>query len=85
MSGPTTAGATLTPPPPVAGPPQVMAHGVAEARSLFDREILFLALGGSLRKLDPRVQVKNPVKGRSLPLELVAVDPPVVLDDGSTF
>ncbi|MGA3217696.1 MAG: potassium-transporting ATPase subunit KdpB [Acidimicrobiales bacterium] len=38
-----------------------MAHGVAQARSLFDREILVLALGGSFRKLDPRVQVKNPV------------------------
>jgi K+-transporting ATPase ATPase B chain len=38
-----------------------MAHGVAEARSLFDKQILVLALGGSFRKLDPRVQVKNPV------------------------
>jgi K+-transporting ATPase ATPase B chain len=38
-----------------------MAHGVAQARSLFDRQILVLALGGSFRKLDPRVQVKNPV------------------------
>jgi K+-transporting ATPase ATPase B chain len=34
---------------------------VAEARSLFDKQILVLALGGSFRKLDPRVQVKNPV------------------------
>jgi K+-transporting ATPase ATPase B chain len=34
---------------------------VAQARSLFDREILLLALGGSFRKLDPRVQFKNPV------------------------
>jgi K+-transporting ATPase ATPase B chain len=38
-----------------------MAHGVAEARSLFDKQILVLALGGSFRKLDPRVQVRNPV------------------------
>jgi K+-transporting ATPase ATPase B chain len=38
-----------------------MAHGVAEARGLFDREILAQALGGSFKKLDPRVQVKNPV------------------------
>jgi K+-transporting ATPase ATPase B chain len=37
------------------------AHGVAEARSLFDKEILRQALAGSFRKLDPRVQVKNPV------------------------
>jgi K+-transporting ATPase ATPase B chain len=34
---------------------------VAQARALFDREILLLALGGSFRKLDPRVQFKNPV------------------------
>ena len=38
-----------------------MAHGVAQSRSLFDREILGLALVDSLKKLDPRVQVKNPV------------------------
>jgi K+-transporting ATPase ATPase B chain len=43
-----------------AGSP-TMAHGVAEARGLFDREILAQALGGSFKKLDPRVQVKNPV------------------------
>ena len=30
-------------------------------RSLFDREILRPALSESLRKLDPRVQVRNPV------------------------
>jgi K+-transporting ATPase ATPase B chain len=40
---------------------QTMAHGVAESRSLFDKQILAQALGGSIRKLDPRVQVKNPV------------------------
>jgi K+-transporting ATPase ATPase B chain len=34
---------------------------VAESRGLFDREILLEALGGSFTKLDPRVQVKNPV------------------------
>jgi len=37
------------------------AHGVAQARSLFDREILRQAFFGSFKKLDPRVQVKNPV------------------------
>jgi K+-transporting ATPase ATPase B chain len=37
------------------------AHGVAEARGLFDREILQKALRDSFVKLDPRVQVKNPV------------------------
>jgi K+-transporting ATPase ATPase B chain len=38
-----------------------MAHGVAQARSLFDKEILAVALKGSFAKLDPRVQAKNPV------------------------
>jgi K+-transporting ATPase ATPase B chain len=42
-------------------PSQTIAHGVAEARSLFDRQILAQALVGSVKKLDPRVQVKNPV------------------------
>jgi K+-transporting ATPase ATPase B chain len=36
-------------------------HGVAEARSLFDGEILRHALVDALRKFDPRAQVKNPV------------------------
>ena len=44
---------------PTAGPP--MAHGVAQSRSLFDRHILRQALIDSFKKLDPRVQVKNPV------------------------
>ncbi len=34
---------------------------LATSRSLFDREILLQALFGSVRKLDPRVQVRNPV------------------------
>ena len=38
-----------------------MAHGVAQARGLFDPEILRLAAVGAFTKLDPRVQVKNPV------------------------
>jgi K+-transporting ATPase ATPase B chain len=37
------------------------AHGVAQARGLFDGPILRQALKGSLTKLDPRLQVKNPV------------------------
>ncbi len=41
--------------------PATTAHGVAEARSLFDRQILRQALVDALKKLDPRVQVKNPV------------------------
>jgi len=42
-------------------PAATVAHGVAEARSLFDRDILRQALIDSLKKFDPRVQVKNPV------------------------
>jgi len=41
---------------PGAGP-----HGVAEARSLFDSQILRRALFDAFKKLDPRVQIKNPV------------------------
>jgi potassium-transporting ATPase ATP-binding subunit len=36
-------------------------HGVAESRSLFDRAIMGQALKDSLRKLNPMVQVRNPV------------------------
>ena len=42
-------------------PAPVQARGVAQARSLFDRQILRQALLGSFKKLDPRVQVRNPV------------------------
>src|SRR5580692_11523838 len=49
--------ATDAPPPPSAPAP----HGVAESRGLFDRQILGEALLGSITKLDPRTQVKNPV------------------------
>ncbi len=41
--------------------PQARAHGVAQKRSLFDREILRQAMIDAVRKLDPRVQVRNPV------------------------
>ena len=43
------------------GPAPTEAHGVAEARSLFDPQILRGALIDSFKKLDPRVQIKNPV------------------------
>ena len=49
--------ATVTPAPSAAPTP----HGVAEARGLFDREILVHSLRDSFIKLDPRVQIKNPV------------------------
>ncbi|HEX4435133.1 MAG TPA: potassium-transporting ATPase subunit KdpB [Acidimicrobiales bacterium] len=43
-------------------PPQPSApHGVAESRGLFDGDILKESLVGSITKLDPRVQVRNPV------------------------
>jgi potassium-transporting ATPase ATP-binding subunit len=35
--------------------------GVAKSRGLFDREILGQALRDSFRKMDPRIQIKNPV------------------------
>jgi potassium-transporting ATPase ATP-binding subunit len=54
---------TLTVPPPAAPPEPAGAapHGVAERRSLFDREILVQAIGGSFKKLDPRTELRNPV------------------------
>jgi K+-transporting ATPase ATPase B chain len=44
-----------------AAPLGAAPHGVAERRSLFDREILLQAIVGSFKKLDPRTEVKNPV------------------------
>jgi K+-transporting ATPase ATPase B chain len=43
------------------GATPTVARGVAEARSLFDRAILRRALLDAFLKLDPRVQIKNPV------------------------
>jgi K+-transporting ATPase ATPase B chain len=51
---------TVTVPTPAA-PHTPAPHGVAESRSLFDREILKESFLGAFTKLDPRVQVKNPV------------------------
>jgi K+-transporting ATPase ATPase B chain len=48
-------------PPPGAPGGGPAARGVSQPRSLFDREILANAAVGSLKKFDPRVQVKNPV------------------------
>ncbi|HLX88989.1 MAG TPA: potassium-transporting ATPase subunit KdpB [Acidimicrobiales bacterium] len=42
-------------------PERPAAHGVAQARSLFDGQIMGQALFGAFKKLDPRVQVRNPV------------------------
>jgi K+-transporting ATPase ATPase B chain len=45
----------------VSAPTEAHRKGVAQSRSLFDREILTQALRGAVTKLDPRVQVRNPV------------------------
>jgi K+-transporting ATPase ATPase B chain len=47
--------------PPQAPTPPTEARGVAQPRSLFDPEILKNAAIDSFKKLDPRVQIKNPV------------------------
>ncbi len=47
--------------PGPAEPSTTGPHGVAEARSLFDGAILKVALVDAFKKLDPRVQAKNPV------------------------
>ncbi len=61
----TTPEMDATPPTAVQAPAEQptppVAHGVAEARSLFDREILGRALIDAFKKLDPRVQLRNPV------------------------
>jgi len=59
MAEPMQANGTTNRPAAGAGP--TMAHGVAQARGLFDREILVQALVGSIKKFDPRTQFKNPV------------------------
>jgi K+-transporting ATPase ATPase B chain len=46
--------------PPAASQPSG-SHGVAQAKGLFDGPILRQALKDSIRKLDPRTQIKNPV------------------------
>ncbi|MGO8873188.1 MAG: potassium-transporting ATPase subunit KdpB [Acidimicrobiales bacterium] len=52
---------TMTATQPGQPGPGTEAHGVAEARSLFDGEILRQALVDSFKKLNPAIQVKNPV------------------------
>jgi len=41
--------------------PGDLPHGVGGSRNLFDREIMGRALIDAFKKLDPRVQIKNPV------------------------
>jgi K+-transporting ATPase ATPase B chain len=52
---------TATATPSHVASPTAQPHGVAEKRSLFDRQIMGRALIDAFKKLDPRVQVKNPV------------------------
>jgi len=53
---------TVIAPPESSPPPQPpAARGVAQARSLFDREILSQAIVDSFKKFDPRIQIRNPV------------------------
>ncbi len=40
---------------------KIRTKGVARPRSLFDRDILAFAAVGSIKKCDPRIQIKNPV------------------------
>ncbi|MHB1855702.1 MAG: potassium-transporting ATPase subunit KdpB, partial [Acidimicrobiales bacterium] len=54
-------GSPPPPPPPSATAATSVPHGVAQARGLFDREILLQAGLDAIKKLDPRVQVSNPV------------------------
>ena len=51
--------ASQTPGNPPSQPPA--ARGVAHSRSLFDPAILGQAVKGAFTKLDPRVQIRNPV------------------------
>ena len=52
---------TMTATQPGQPGPGTEAHGVAEARSLFDGEILRQALVDSFKKLNPAIQIRNPV------------------------
>ncbi|MGC9962651.1 MAG: potassium-transporting ATPase subunit KdpB [Acidimicrobiales bacterium] len=51
----------ITPSEAPAPQPPAQPHGVVGQRGLFDREILVPALADSIKKLNPKVQVKNPV------------------------
>jgi len=58
-TGRTQPNGTMTAPAPGTGP--TLARGVAQARSLFDRQILARASIDAFKKLLPTVQIKNPV------------------------
>jgi K+-transporting ATPase ATPase B chain len=52
---------TMTTTQPSQPGPGAEAHGVAEARGLFDGEILRQALVDAFKKLNPAIQIRNPV------------------------
>jgi K+-transporting ATPase ATPase B chain len=52
---------TMTTTDPQPPQPGTKAHGVAEARGLFDGEILRQALVDAFKKLNPATQIRNPV------------------------
>jgi K+-transporting ATPase ATPase B chain len=52
---------TMTTTQPEQPGPATEAHGVAEARGLFDREILRQAMVDSFKKLNPALEIRNPV------------------------
>jgi K+-transporting ATPase ATPase B chain len=52
---------TMTTTQPDQPGPATEAHGVAESRGLFDREILRHALVDSVKKLNPALEIRNPV------------------------
>ena len=59
-TGPTNGASSATAVASGNAPPDA-PHGVAQARSLFDREIFGQAVVGSFKKLDPRAEIRNPV------------------------
>ena len=59
-TGPTNGASSATAVATGNAPPDA-PHGVAQARSLFDREVFGQAVIGSFKKLDPRVEIRNPV------------------------
>jgi K+-transporting ATPase ATPase B chain len=60
-TGPTNGASSTTTAVATGNAPPDAPHGVAQARSLFDRQIFGQAVVGSFKKLDPRVEIRNPV------------------------
>ena len=58
---------------PAHAEPGNLPHGVAGSRSLFDRQIMGRALIDAFKKLDPRVQIKNPVMFVGLTIGVIII------------